>query len=528
LAWALLAPSAMAPSLYLVNPVADCPTYYGAEVFAALGRPGTTYMADLAITTLAALVPDDFTLRLCDENVTAVDFDCGADVVGITGKITQVRRMIEIAAGFRARGTTVMMGGPCASLSPDLLREHCDVLVCGEVEEIAPALFADLRSRRPRDEYVGTRPDLAASPIPRWDLYPNHRAVSGTVQTSRGCPFECEFCDVIQYLGRKQRHKPIGAVLAELDVLYRLGYRSVFLADDNFTAYRARAKDLQAALADWNARQDGGPIRFVTQVSIDAARDEELLELLAVASVTQVFIGIESPNEESLRAAKKRQNVRVDLRALAGRFIEHGITVYGGIMVGFDHDGPDIFARQREFLGGMPIPIYSIGALMAPASTPLHDRMARDGRLVAGPEVAALPWATNIVPRRMSRATLVDGLRRLCNELYAPDALADRTVALLRALKRPDASTKCPAHRATARPPRRAVMDDLREVVASVASLGDAELRLCLTLDAESAGHPAARYAAAAVLVQYRQIRHMYEHGGFWNEHGAESLAATR
>src|SRR6185295_6724511 len=203
--------------------------------------------------------PAGFEIRLCDENISAVDFNCDADYVGITGKINQRQRMIAIAREFRRRGKTVLIGGPYASLSP------------GEIEDIRERLFADLEQRRPQPEYVGTRPDLASSPVPRWDLYPNDHAIAGTLQTSRGCPFECEFCDVIQYLGRRQRHKPESLVLAELEALYRAGYRSAFLADDNFTVIRHRAKGLLAAIRGW--QRDKG-MDLITQVSIEAARDQ--------------------------------------------------------------------------------------------------------------------------------------------------------------------------------------------------------------------------------------------------------------
>jgi len=162
-----------------------------------------------------------------------------------------------------------------------------------------------------------------------WDIYPNDRALSGTLQTSRGCPFECEFCDVIQYLGRRQRHKSVAQVLRELDALYRIGYRFVFLADDNFTAYRTRAKELLVALRDWNAQQERGEVGFTTQVSIDAAKDEELLKLCAEAGLTHVFIGIETPNEDSLRETKKHQNLRINLADQVQRFLDHGIAVTG-------------------------------------------------------------------------------------------------------------------------------------------------------------------------------------------------------
>jgi radical SAM superfamily enzyme YgiQ (UPF0313 family) len=206
-------------SLYLINPLADFPSYFSAEVFGAWGFAPATSMADLAIATVAALAPSDFVVRLCDENISPIDFGVDADFIGITGKVSQWGRMRSIAAEFRRRGKTVIIGGPYASLSPDAVRPHCDVLVRGEIEDIAAQFFADLRSGSWRTEYVGTKVDLRNSPIPRWDLYPNDRAVMGTIQTSRGCPFECEFCDVIEYVGRKQRHKPVDLVLRELDAL---------------------------------------------------------------------------------------------------------------------------------------------------------------------------------------------------------------------------------------------------------------------------------------------------------------------
>ena len=297
-------------SIYLINPLADFPSYFSAEVFGAWGVAPATSMADLAIATVAALASHHFEVRLCDENVSPIDFDAAVDFVGITGKVSQWGRMKTIAEEFRRRGVTVVIGGPYASLSPNVVRPHCDILVRGEIEDIAPQLFSDLRNGNWQTEYVGTKVDLRVSPVPRWDLYPNERAVMGTIQTSRGCPFECEFCDVIEYVGRKQRHKPIDLVLCELDELYRYGYRTVFLADDNFTIYRARAKELLAAIHDWNARQTDGRIRFTTQISIDAASDTEMLRMCADAGLTHVFIGIETPDEASLREAKKRQNLK--------------------------------------------------------------------------------------------------------------------------------------------------------------------------------------------------------------------------
>ena len=422
----------MARSLYLVNPENDYPTYFGSDVFAATGRPPAVVIGDLAVTTVAAMAPRDFEVRVQDEGAGPVDYDCGADVVGITGKISQWGHMQAIAREFRSRGSTVVIGGSFASLSPETVAPHADVLVQGELEEIAGELFSDLRAGRPKERYVGTRPDLALTPPPRWDLYPNHRTFSGCVQTSRGCPFECEFCDVIQYVGRNQRHKPVDHVIRELDALYALGYRSVFLADDNFTAYRRRTKELLRAMRAWNLRQTRGPVSFGTQVSIDAADDEEMLRLLAEAGFNTVFIGIETVNEESLRESKKRQNLGVDVAEKVGRFYDHGIMVLAGMIVGFDSDGPEIFEMQRTLLEQAAVPIASIGMLVAPESTPLHERLEAAGRLaVDGSEIVASPWATNIVPAGMTGEELSSGMRWLATSLYHPAAFGERMLRFI-------------------------------------------------------------------------------------------------
>lgn len=289
----------MSKSVYVINPRADFPTYWGAEMLKGWGFEGASAIADLACVTVAGLVPEGFEVRVCDENIGPVDWASQADFVAITGKVSQWGRMRAIARRFRKLGKTVIIGGPYASLCPDVVAEECDVIFRGELEEVAPELFSDLGASSWKDEYIGTVPSLDVGPLPRWDLYPNDRALIGSVQTSRGCPFECDFCDVIQYLGRRQRHKSIPRVLAELDQVYRLGYRTVFLVDDNFTSSRKRCKELLIALAEWNERQDE-KTWFFTQLSIDAARDDELLLLLARAGLTYAFIGLETPNQESL------------------------------------------------------------------------------------------------------------------------------------------------------------------------------------------------------------------------------------
>jgi hypothetical protein len=498
-------------SLYLINPRADGASYFGAEVFEYAGFARAQGIADLATATVAALAPPDWDVSVCDEYITPVDFDCTADFIGITGKVTQASRMLSLTEEFRRRGKTVIVGGPYASLTPHMFRGRCDILVTGELETIAPKFFFDLEHGTWKAEYAAGKADLAASPMPRWDLYPTERALIGCVQTSRGCPFECEFCDVIQYLGRQQRIKPVPKVLAELDVLYGHGFRAVFFADDNFTVYRRRAKETLAALRDWNRTRPTGPMAFSAQISIDAARDPELLQLLAEAGMTWVFIGLETPNQESLRETKKRQNVGVDLLQHVQRFMEHGISVTGGMMVGFDHDGPDIFERQFEFAMASPIPIFSLGALVAPAATPLFERMQRAGRLVnGGSEVAASPWDTNIVPAKMSREELFIGLRWLCERLYAPENFGRRVLQMVDALR--PAPGVADVNGAA---PLRPIESEALVLIEQVLRRGPEERKMCAAVFRAMQTKPFTGKLVMAALYRYAQIRCMYETAGF-------------
>ncbi len=514
----------MSKSIYLVNPAADFPAYYGAEVFRSWGLKPATATADLTTVTVASMVPDDFEVQLCDENLEAVDFQSSADFVAITGKVSQWGRMQELSQEFRRRGKIVLIGGPFASLSPDAVRGHCDILVRGEMEEIAEGLFSDLKNSCWKDEYVGTRPSLDLTPPPRWDLYPNDRALTGTVQTSRGCPFECEFCDVIQYLGRNQRHKSVANVLVELDQLYRFGYRSIFLSDDNFTVVRKRAKELLVALKEWNLRQENGKVVFSTQLSIDAARDDEMLRMCAEAGLIDVFIGIETPNEESLRESKKRQNVGVDLVSQIQKFYEYGIVVTGGMIVGFDNDGPNIFQVQREFATMASMPVVTLGALVAPSATPLHDRMEAEGRLlVDGSEAPAMPWSTNIAPKIMTQDQLLQGIQWLANKLYAPAAFGDRLLKYIEIFgERRDPKYLDDRGQAGG---QRELDKDCREIVAKLARLGQDESMMVQRVFEAVGRKPAAMDPAGAALIKYAQIRFMYQQGQLWDSHLAAHVA---
>ncbi|MEM7354630.1 MAG: radical SAM protein [Acidobacteriota bacterium] len=516
----------MSKSIYLINPTADFPTYFGAEMVQGWGLPPATALADLPIATVAAMVPDSFDIRLCDENITPIDFDIEADFIGITGKVSQWGRMQQIAGEFRRRGRTVLIGGPFASLSPEVVVDHCDILVRGEIEEIAPSLFADLEGDCWKDEYVGTRPSLDLSPPARWDLYPNDRALVGTVQTSRGCPFECEFCDVIEYLGRNQRHKPVANILRELDDLYRFGYRTVFLADDNFTIVRRRAKELLRALRAWNDSLEDGKVTFLTQLSIDAARDDELLRLCAEAGLILAFIGIETPNEESLKLSKKRQNMGVDLVSQVQKFYDYGIAVIGGMIVGFDGDGPDIFQRQYDFATQASMPVVTLGTLVAPAATPLHDRMEREGRLLAdGSEVQALPWSTNIQPKLMTQEHLLQGIQWLANNLYSPSAFGGRLLHFIHRMgERRDPKYRSGEAGSSA---ARSVEGEGRKIMQRLIALGPEEAKMAYRIFGAVSKKPEAFDFVKPWLFQYAQVRYMYDQGQFWDSHLAAHAAPS-
>jgi radical SAM superfamily enzyme YgiQ (UPF0313 family) len=471
------------------------------------------------------MAPPDFHVELCDEHLTPVNFDTSCDYVGITGYINQRKRIFELAREFRKRGKTVILAGPFPSEYHEQVRPECDIVVIGEAEELAADLFADLRSGDWKSEYVGGKPDLSLSPVPKWSLYPASRSPSATLQTSRGCPFECEFCDVIQYVGRKQRHKAVAQVLREMDDAYAHGFRRVFLADDNFTAYRSRAKELLEGLKFWNSREDG-PHKVVlkTQVSIDAARDDEMLRLCSDAGFGSLFIGIETPNEESLKETKKRQNLRISLIDQVQRFYDQGIAVEGGMMVGFDHDGPDIFERQLTFAMESSIPIFNLCVLSAILPTELYARLKKENRLVdetnaPTSDIISNQWRTNIIPKRMTREELEDGTRWLYNQLYSPRSFGERLLGLIDRLGVPRAFR--PSTSNQGRPPQ--VVRDSLQLTLEFSRMGEEENQIWHKLVVATRNKPSARDYAMEAIVRYMQVRHMMQHGQFWDPAVAKS-----
>ena len=416
------------PAIYLINPKPDFLVYMGSEVSKEFSKHPLTFIADATISTVAAMVPSDFDIKLCDESIDEIDYNTTAEYIGLTGKFSQLERIKELYKIFKAKNKTILMGGPLASLNPELVRHYCDILVIGELESVAEKLFSDLRSHTWTHTYNGEKLKTLISPTPRWDLYSNQYALAGAVQTSRGCPYNCEFCDVVKYAGRIKRCKPIASVMKELDVLYEHGYRYIFLSDDNFTANPKYAKKLLSTIRDWNRQLPLGRVFFITQLSIESVRDDELLQLCADSGLLEVFIGIESPVSNTLAEMNKVQNMHLDIKQSIQKFLNHGIAVSAGLVVGFDSDTVQTFDDLYAFAMSVPISIFTVFSLMAPVSTRLYERLRLENRVDAMAELTHVPWTSNIIPKNMSKSDLAWGTHDLINRLYTPQAFATRTV----------------------------------------------------------------------------------------------------
>jgi radical SAM superfamily enzyme YgiQ (UPF0313 family) len=414
--------------IYLVTPK-NPPSFWTYDrILPTLGK--RCIFPNLSMPTLAGLTPREHEVVLCDENVEEIDFDVEADLVGVTGYIVHKDRMREIVDAFRRRGRFVVVGGPHASLCPEDWRGHCDVLFVDEAEETWPRFLEDFAAGTWKSEYrPAEKPDLSLSPVPRFDLLQVDRYHALTIQFARGCPFQCEFCDIIVVYGRRPRAKRVDQVMAEIAECHRLGATQVFVVDDNFIGNKKLAKDLLREMASWG-RAHGFPIDFNTEVSLNAAQDEELLGLLRDANFTTVFVGIESPRKESLQETKKTQNTRGDLVESVQRIQAYGIQVQAGMIVGFDADDQSIFEEQLRFIQDARIPVSMTGMLQAMPKTPLHARVAREGRLLADSTGDQFVFS-NIQPKSMSRRELYAGYRRLIEDLYDFRNYRRRTLAFL-------------------------------------------------------------------------------------------------
>lgn len=373
---------------------------------------------NLSLPTVAGITPREHEVVLCDENIEPINFDTDADIIGLSGYVIHKQRIFEIAKEFRRRGSFVVCGGPFASLCPEELRDKVDVLFVDEAEYSWPQFLADYAAGDWKSEYrQDEKPSMHDSPLPRFDLLKIDQYRTMTIQFARGCPFNCEFCDIIVMYGRHPRTKTVAQVMAEVREIHRLGVSNIFVVDDNFIGNKKEAKELLRALGDWQKAR-GYPIEFMTEVTLNIAQDDELLDLMRHANFTTIFVGIESPRAASLQETHKTQNLRGSILDSVHRIQRAGMEVMAGMIVGFDHDDPSIFEEQFRFIQDARIPVSMTGMLNALPKTPLHERLKKAGRIIAE-SVGDQFVFTNIVPEGMSRLQLYEGYKRLLQRLYS-------------------------------------------------------------------------------------------------------------
>jgi radical SAM superfamily enzyme YgiQ (UPF0313 family) len=409
----------------LINPRFEA-SFWGMEyALPLLGKRANLPVACLPL--LAALTPSEHKITLVDENVEALSYDrlARADIVGVTGMSVQRFRMREILTELKQRGAFTVVGGPWVTVQEDYFGDLADVIFVGEAEETWPQFLRDWQGGRHQRRYEqAVKSDMTQTPTPRFDLLKMRHYLFGSMQFSRGCPFQCEFCDIIVTFGRRPRLKTSAQVIAELEALRAQKMRIVFIVDDNLIGSKKAIKVLLRDLIAWQ-EANHYPLVFFTEASLDLAEDEELMRLMVDANIISVFIGIESPNEKSLRETKKFQNVRQggSLIDRVHKIQQAGMEVWCGMIVGFDNDDPTIFDAQCAFIKEARIVNAMVGMLHAIPKTPLYNRLAAEGRL---DEADESEYGTNVIPLRIGREELRDGYLRVMRELYEPDAYFGR------------------------------------------------------------------------------------------------------
>lgn len=395
----------------------------------------------LGLITVAAMLPPAWEKRLVDMNIRDVsDADLAwADYVFISAMIVQRDSTYEVIGRAQAAGKPIIAGGPLFTAEYEQF-PGVDHFVLNEAELTLPPFLADFARGEARRVYSSEEfADIETTPAPRWELLELRRYASMSIQYSRGCPYNCEFCNVTALLGHRPRVKTAQQIVAELDSLYALGWRgSIFFVDDNLIGNKRHLKnELLPALIAWRKGKKGMP--FNTEASINVADDPALMDLMVRAGFTTVFIGIETPSEESLADCSKRQNTGRDLVADVKRIQRAGLQVQGGFIVGFDTDTPTIFQRQIDFIQQSGVVTAMVGLLNALPGTKLYERLESEGRLqeqqTTGDNVDG---TTNIVPT-MDPETLRSGYQTILRYIYSPGPYYRRVKTFLREYKPPQA-----------------------------------------------------------------------------------------
>ncbi|HEX8119275.1 MAG TPA: B12-binding domain-containing radical SAM protein, partial [Pyrinomonadaceae bacterium] len=344
--------------------------------------------------------------------------------------IVQKESLRGVVERAKALGKRVALGGPYVTTSAEIM-PGVDHVFLGEAEATLPQFVEDLERGEAKPLYQASeRPQLALTPVPDFRLAETKHYSAMSVQYSRGCPFSCEFCDIIEIYGRVPRTKTNEQVVAELDALHATGWRGlVFIVDDNFIGNKKNVRKLLPDLVNWNESR-GRPFSFITEASVNLAEDDALLEMMRRANFRRVFLGIETPVEESLKEAQKGQNTRRDLLESVHKIQSYGMEVMAGFIVGFDNDPEDIFERQINFIRESAIPLAMVGLLTALPDTQLWRRLKREGRLLKESTGNNTEGSLNFVPR-METARLVEGYKRILSTIYSPAEYYQRALDCL-------------------------------------------------------------------------------------------------
>lgn len=397
-------------------------TYWGFQhIMSFIGKKAA--FPPLALITIAAWFKQGFRIKLVDCNIEKLrDSDLAwADYVLTSSMIVQKDSLHQIIARCNQLGKPVVCGGPYPTSSPERFNAATTIVI-GEAEPFMEKFVEDIRNNRllPVYKAEGDKPELSLTPKPRFDLVKLRHYSSMLLQFSRGCPFNCEFCDIIEMFGRTPRTKSPAQFLAELDGLYDTGFRGkFFIVDDNFIGNKTKVKAMLAELIGWQ-RQKGFPFQFYTEASVNLAQDEELLQLMTTAGFSMVFLGLETPDENTLKQAGKNQNTRHSLEESIHKIQNSGLEVTGGFIVGFDSDPENIFELQKTFIQKAAVPFAMVGLLMALPLTQLTRRLTREGRM--RPEESTgnnQNLELNFIPKR-NQQSLVEGYRRLLMDIYHP------------------------------------------------------------------------------------------------------------
>ena len=388
----------------------------------------------LGLLTVAALLPDEWTKKLIDLNLSPLTAENirWADYVFLGGMSVQSESARQVIARCNEMGTKVVAGGPLFTARHEEF-PGVDHFVLNEAEITLTRFLEDLRRGQPKSLYTTDEwADLSSTPLPMWSLIDQGKYATMNVQYSRGCPYDCEFCDITVLYGRQPRTKSGTQVIAELDALYSSGWRGhLFFVDDNFIGNRVKLKNEVLPLMIRWMEERNHPFSLGTEASLNLSDDRRLLDLMAQAGFEEVFVGIESPNEESLEECKKIPNKGRDLIGSVKTLQKAGLQVQAGFIVGFDHDPPSIFDSLIKFIADSGIVVAMVGLLNAPVNTRLYNRLGKEERLLKTFTGSNTDFSMNFVPK-MNRQALLEGYRKILGTIYSPKAYYRRVTEFLR------------------------------------------------------------------------------------------------